>query len=245
MTDINTLLDLLAGHQWAALSASILMIALAIGRRLAPVLWTYIPAWARPIPLLLAAGIPEYKAQIQLGVAWPVATLYALMFGLGAIGVIGAVGGVVKRPEPKVRGDEPPERTRARKLQRDDRSTLTERSPTLLVLLALVVMGSMMGSGCAGSFEESRLAGLDPQARAAAPPPTERCQSLDDQHRWLGGVAKGSAFLAGASGIATWPVDNERAELGLAIGAGVMGATAVTAEYLSSEAESAWVRECP
>jgi len=102
----------------------------------------------------------------------------------------------------------------------------------------------LLVSGCAGSFEESRLAGLNPQARASAPPQTERCRSLDDQHRWLGGVAKGSAFLAGASGIATWPVDNERAELGLAIGAGVMGATAVTAEYLSSEAESAWVREC-
>jgi hypothetical protein len=154
MTDINTLLDLLAGHQWAALSASVLMICLAIGRRLAPVLWTYIPAWARPIPLLLAAGIPEYVAQIQLAVAWPFAILYALMFGLGAIGVIGAVGGVVKRQEPKVRGDEPAERTRARKLQRDDRATLTERSPTLLVLLALVV------TGCAG-WQKPVQAGLD------------------------------------------------------------------------------------
>lgn len=228
MTDITTLLDLMAGHQWAMLSASVLMISLAIGRRMAPLVWTKIPAWARPVPLLLAAGIPEYVAQIQLGVAWPFAALYALMFGLGAIGVIGAVGGTVKRKDIN-------EKARAERLTRADKTT------PVAVGLLLMVLGL---PSCAASLEEAKLAGLDPQARAASVPPSERCQSLDSQRRTWGAIGKGAGVLAGASGLAAIPVDDKTARIGLAAGTVAAGTVAIVGIWVSEDAGDAWVREC-
>jgi len=110
----------------------------------------------------------------------------------------------------------------------------------LLVLLAASV------SGCAGSFEEIRV--LRPSLETAGQMRIrlldERCVSLDNQHRYWGAVGKGTALLAGAEGVATWPAHSADAQIGLAVGAGVSAAVAATALYISEDAGDAWVREC-
>jgi len=102
----------------------------------------------------------------------------------------------------------------------------------------------LLASGCAMSLEESKLAGLDPQARAAAPHPSERCQSLDSQHRTWGGISKISAVLAGGSGISTIPAEDKTLRVGLAAGAAATAALAAGAGYLSESAATSWAREC-
>ena len=75
--------------------------------------------------------------------------------------------------------------------------------------------------------------------------PASRCEQLDDRRMWWGGLAKGAAVVAGASGIATLPVkDSEEARIGLAVGA--LGAATVAAVAIAVEegAASSWAREC-
>jgi len=122
-------------------------------------------------------------------------------------------------------------------------STGAAKRATQITLPSIALLAILLG-GCAGSLEESKLAGLDPQARAAAQPASERCQSLDNEQRWLGGASKGLVFLGGASGIATWPVESHDAKVGLAIGAGVAAAGAVVTEYIADGARSRWAQEC-
>ena len=99
-------------------------------------------------------------------------------------------------------------------------------------------------TGCVGNFEEARLAGVEAKALSAAEPPSEYCQSLDSQRRWWGGIGQGAAALAGAQGLVTIPVENDRVELGLAIGSATMGAAAVGAAWVSVDAGETWARDC-
>ena len=112
---------------------------------------------------------------------------------------------------------------------------------TLLVLL----LGALTLSGCAGTFEEARLAG--PAAAApAVPSPSDvaYCRELDSSRTTWGAVAKGSAALAGASGLATLPVDSERGRLALGGATLAVGAVSVVAVYVSEAQGAAWVRDC-
>ena len=94
---------------------------------------------------------------------------------------------------------------------------------------------------CAGSFEEAR----GPSVRiGVAPELTNRCASLDDTHRTWGGIEKGSAFFAGASGLAIIPVKDETGRIVLASGAVAMSGTAVVSAFVSQDAATAWSREC-
>ncbi len=97
-------------------------------------------------------------------------------------------------------------------------------------------------SGCAGSFEEARL--VSGQVGAVTDANRERCQSLDDRKVVWGGIAKGSAVLAGASGLTAIPVDDHDAEAGLVAGAVVFSALAATSVYVSESAGVSWVEEC-
>jgi len=110
-------------------------------------------------------------------------------------------------------------------------------------VFALIAFVAVL-TGCAASFEESKLAGLDPQKRMSAPPPSARCMSLDNQHRVWGAVGKGTAVLAGAEGLSTIVTDNEKLQTGLAIGALATGAISATAVYVSEDAATSWAREC-
>lgn len=175
-----------------------------------------LPSILQPFVPIVLAGVPVALAQYEtIGIA--AALIAGAVAGLEAIGVYHAAGKV--------------------------RRSMTPPSAQTIAAAAVVSL-CCLTLGCAASFEESKLAGMSLQTRAAAPPPSARCLSLDSAHRTWGGIGKGAAVLAGAEGIATWPADGERAELGLAIGAGVTAAVAATAVYVSEDYAAAWTREC-
>jgi hypothetical protein len=97
--------------------------------------------------------------------------------------------------------------------------------------------------GCGGHFEEAR----GPRSitiGAPAPALVARCISLDDREAFYGGTAKGSAALAGASGIAAVPVSDERGRVALGISSAVLAAVAVTTGFIAESAATSWAREC-
>lgn len=114
-----------------------------------------------------------------------------------------------------------------------------------LVLFLLVSSGlgcvALALEGCGGTFEEAARTAT-PKAKAS--PPSDRCIQLDDRHASWGLVAKGSAFGAGASGIATIPPKSEEAKAGLAIASVVFGVIAASASFASDAAATSWAREC-
>lgn len=110
---------------------------------------------------------------------------------------------------------------------------------------ALCVLVGILLFGCAGSFEEAKVAGR--QYRAANPPttpPTQYCSDLDSKHALWSGVAAGAGALAGAQGIMSIPIDDKDIKVGLAAGTVAMGALAATAVVISDGAATAWARDC-
>ena len=179
---------------------------------------TKLPKWAQPLPALALAFLGSLLVYMESGKTLGDALLILVLSWAGAGGVYSAAKRWVPKP-----GEKTPK-------------AVTSASIVFLALLTL--------PACAGSLEETRLAGLNPQARMAAPPPSARCASLDDQHRWFGGIGKTTAVLAGAEGISTWPIHSERGERALAIGAGVTAAVSIGSLYLSDQALASWQREC-
>ena len=106
--------------------------------------------------------------------------------------------------------------------------------------LLLLFLTALSVSGCAGSFEEARA----PKRLAAAPPPSARCITLDDRHTFWGGAGKFSAALSGASGLSTFPIEDERARIGLAVSSAGLAAVAVGASFIAESASESWAREC-
>lgn len=111
--------------------------------------------------------------------------------------------------------------------------------------LAPFIVFALVIAGCGGTFEEAK----NPNVAVGAPPQSERCAELDDRAAWMGGTAKFSGALAGASGLATIAVPDsmggaDEARVGLAISSAVMGGVAVGAGFISSSASTSWAREC-
>jgi len=116
-------------------------------------------------------------------------------------------------------------------------SLAAPRGASFLVLCLLL-------PACAGSLGEARAPA--PGRFAARPPPSVRCQTLDDRHSLWASVAQGSGIFAGASGIGTLPVpESDKAErIGLGVGALITGGLAAFAVCMSSASSESWVREC-
>lgn len=72
----------------------------------------------------------------------------------------------------------------------------------------------------------------------------ERCSTLSDRHTFWGGSAKTLGVIGGGEALAVIPVDDDRIETGLAIGAAAAAALAVGAQYVSDESAAAWAKEC-
>lgn len=112
-------------------------------------------------------------------------------------------------------------------------------------IAALVLMTT---TGCIGSFEEAKIGGMRDRKEliGAAPQPTERCITLDDRRQFYGGVAKGTAFVGGGSGLAALPIPEEKKEIkiGLAVGGLGMAAIAITAQTIADAASGEWVERC-
>lgn len=72
----------------------------------------------------------------------------------------------------------------------------------------------------------------------------ERCNALDDNRRFWGGLAKGSAFLAGGGGIAAIAVQDDDLKTVQAAGVIVTAGLAIVSTFLSESNGDSWVREC-
>lgn len=114
-------------------------------------------------------------------------------------------------------------------------------------ILALSLLTVLL-FGCAGTFEEARIAGA--QKRASYPPGSaqaaasspERCQSLSNAARTEGALGKFGAVLTGATGISTWPLEGDL-QTGAAITSGVLAAGTATALWLYETDSAAYIAE--
>jgi hypothetical protein len=119
-----------------------------------------------------------------------------------------------------------------------------------MLRVAVVLVLALSTVGCAGSFEEAKIAGLQSRGLIGAKPqPTERCITLDDRRQFYGGTAKGTALLGGASGLAALPFDSDdpdgkKIKISLAVGGLIMGGIAITAQTIGDGASKSWVAEC-
>jgi len=107
---------------------------------------------------------------------------------------------------------------------------------------SLVLAISVLLSACGGHFEEAR----GPRSITIGAPPPEmvaRCIALDDREAFYGGTAKGSAALAGASGLAMVPVTDERGKVALGISSAVLAAVAVTTGFIAEASTTSYVKE--
>lgn len=219
---LTDLLEALSTRAWYPFAAIGLTLLIAIGKRVAPFVWDRIPQAWQWVPIVAAAGAGAFVEAWSSGVGWQAAmglALYTALFGgMAGIGTHHTGKRVIKK---------------LRKLG---------HSPTLPSLLALIVAVPLL-NGCAGSYEEAR---FTPKSKVtkAAPRDSDRCRSLDDQRRWWGGAAKGSAALAGSSGLAIIPSQSTELDTALAIGTGVSAAVAAAAVWLSESAAESWAREC-
>jgi hypothetical protein len=128
-----------------------------------------------------------------------------------------------------------------------------------LTLAVAVVLGILSTFGCSMTFEEARLEGVrvrHPSTTVGSPTVPTRteseekyCRELDARRATLGGVSKGLAAAAGASGLGSVservgaPV-SPGVELGLGIAAVVAGAGAVGTWFAADGAATAWARDC-
>ena len=117
-----------------------------------------------------------------------------------------------------------------------------------LAVLALVALGL---TGCAGTFEEARMAGLKahPASAAAEHRDDARCAALDDGRISAGANAKGLAVIGGVAGAGGGISEAvlgapKWAGIGAAIVALAAGAGAAH-QFFSAEGKgAAWAREC-
>jgi hypothetical protein len=221
--DLNQLPDLILSQKWTLGFA--LVIGVVVRYSKPDVIFPSLDARWRP---LLGAGVASLGMLADMlfaGSTWSEAggrALTALATAiLGHVFGIEVLRGGKELPMPGLRKPPP-----------DGGGSTTRIVGRLGIVLLL--------SGCAGSFEESR-----GHVRVGVPPElVQRCAALDDQHRTWGAIEKGSAFLAGASGLAVIPVQDETARVALASGAVVAGGTAVVSGFVSQDAAVAWSREC-
>lgn len=121
-------------------------------------------------------------------------------------------------------------------------------------VIALVLAGGEGVTGCAGTFEEARLAGI--KARDAAPPTGSakvrddaRCKELDDGRVSAGANAKGLAAVAGVAGagggVSEAVIGSPRwVAITAAVVSVLAGAGAVHQFFTAEGKSSSWVRDC-
>jgi hypothetical protein len=105
----------------------------------------------------------------------------------------------------------------------------------------LVALSALLVAGCAGTFEEAKLAGIN---RAVPVSDVEYCRELDSSRITWGAIAKGSLLAASASGISMIPVESKTAEIAIASGVVAFGTLGVSAIVVSEGKGEAWARDC-
>lgn len=112
--------------------------------------------------------------------------------------------------------------------------------------LAIFLLGllTLLACSCSASLESQRALGQKSLGVIAPAPLNERCVALDDRRVTWGAIAKGAAVLGGGAGLATIPVEDKDAQMGLAAGTAAMAAVAAIAIYVQEGADESWAREC-
>ena len=114
----------------------------------------------------------------------------------------------------------------------------------LVAACVVLVLVMLFLGGCAGRFEEARIAGRAARLQAPAAPPTPYCLSLDSEHRTWDAIAKGGAVIAGAEGLAAIPIDDKTGRIVLAGGTVLAAAVTAVAVAVSDGAATSWARDC-
>lgn len=107
-----------------------------------------------------------------------------------------------------------------------------------------------MLSGCAGTFEEARLARPSQpapvsavEAVAAAQAASARCEKLSDREYWFGLGAEAFGATGAGAIVTAIPVKSERGETALMIAGASAAAVAAVSVWASREAGSTYVQE--
>jgi hypothetical protein len=100
----------------------------------------------------------------------------------------------------------------------------------------LVLFVALGLTGCAGRFEEARLAGVRTADRSY-------CERLDSRRATWAAIGAGSGVLAGAQGLASLPAEDD-ARLALAASAAAPTEPAATSYAVAESAGASWAREC-
>lgn len=117
-------------------------------------------------------------------------------------------------------------------------SAFRRLSAFVLFCVLAIVLSPACTVSLEGAKRESKLLGT-------APSPSDRCIRLDNARTTWGAIAKGSAAVAGGTGISTIPLhDDQGAQAAMAAtaaGAAALGAVAV---YVAEQKGATWAREC-
>lgn len=108
--------------------------------------------------------------------------------------------------------------------------------------IIMIVLVSLVLSGCAGSFELMRARGV--AARSVAATPSIDCKAIDSNRILWQGLAEGGAAITGAGGLSIIPVEDKDARIGVAIASvAAAGFTAIAAKLANDFGEE-WVTKC-
>ena len=119
---------------------------------------------------------------------------------------------------------------------------------TLKIVFATLFI--VLLSGCTVPLEKARTAGIEERKElgSAAPSAAESsdyCRRLDSSRTTWGAIAKGSALVAGGSGVSTIPLDDSReGQIALASTAATAAVVGGVAYYIAEKKGETWARDC-
>jgi len=204
--------------------AALLFVALWLGRRLKPDLFAKLPPTLQAWPALAGGAVLAALSSNSSG-GLMAAVISAL--GMSLTGLVSGVAAVGLHRTLK-----------ESKLPYGNSQIPPRGVPMVAGMLFLLVLPI----GCGGHFEEAR----GPRSVTVGAPSPElfaRCVSLDDREAFYGGTAKGTAALAGASGLAMVPVSDDHAKLALGVSSAFLAAVAVTTGFIAESAATSYVSE--
>jgi hypothetical protein len=116
---------------------------------------------------------------------------------------------------------------------------LEKAAPAAVILLAIGLQG------CAGTFDEAKLAGVN--TRKATPPMAAsapaRCQSLSERQYWFTGLGLASGAVGAAAGTMTLPVESKTVDTVLIVTTVAGGVGAASFGWFGANAGADYVLE--
>lgn len=216
---------------WVALTVGIFLFVYAT-RRFTPKLWVLFDK-ITPDGMLghVLQGVPS----VLIGALWTVFTTGGSFKEAWLGALMGALAPVLHLLMKKYTGA-------ANVLTAIAAAQKMAQGGVVLLLLGLV--------GCAGSFEEAKMSGMQeraakrPGVAAAVTPPSDYCRSLDSGHRLWAGVGKFEMVASGGLASTAVFVDDSKARIGVLVGAALLAAGGAGTIVVSDADAEAWARDC-